>query len=107
MTGFASVTCLTIVAEAIVGERLVHALAASGAQGWTSSMAQGQGPSAHGDVSDIEGGNIRIETLVSEEVATRIWEVLERDYFPHYAVSAWEYDVKVARLARYSDDSKS
>ena len=23
-------------------------------------------------------------------------------FFPHYAVSAWQYDVKVARLARYS-----
>lgn len=104
MTDFSSVTCLTIVAESIVQERLVRALAASGAQGWTMSMAQGQGPSAHGDVSDIEGGNVRIETLVSPEVAVRIWAALERDFFPHYAVSAWQYDVKVARLARYSDE---
>jgi hypothetical protein len=48
---------------------------------------------------------VRIETLVSPEVAVRIWAALERDFFPHYAVSAWQYDVKVARLARYSDES--
>lgn len=106
MAEFSRVTCLTIVAESVISERLLEAISACGARGWTTSMAEGHGPSGHG-VSGIEGGNVRLETLVSEEVATRIWEVLERDYFPHYAVSAWEYDVKVARLARYSDDSKS
>lgn len=106
MADFSRVTCLTIVAESVVADRLLDAIASCGARGWTLSMAEGHGPSGHG-VSGIEGGNVRLETLVSEEVATRIWEVLERDYFPHYAVSAWEYDVKVARLARYSDDSKS
>jgi hypothetical protein len=64
-------------------------------------MAQGHGPSHHG-VSGIEGGNVRVETLVSEDVAARIWSRLESDFFPHYAVSAWAYDVRVARMARYS-----
>lgn len=101
MTNFSGVTCVTIVAEAVIEDRLLEALAASGARGWTVSMAQGHGPSAHG-VSGIEGGNVRIETLVGDDVATRIWDMLERDFFPHYAVSAWAYEVRVARLARYA-----
>ncbi|MDP4906608.1 MAG: hypothetical protein NWR17_05015 [Candidatus Nanopelagicales bacterium] len=64
-------------------------------------MAEGHGPSGHG-VSGIEGGNVRIETLVSVDVAQSIWDMLERDFFPHYAVSAWAYDVRVARVARYT-----
>ena len=104
MTEFNRVTCLTVVAESLMQERLLDALSACGAQGWTLMMAQGHGPSRHG-VSGIEGGNVRIETLVSREVAARIWELLERDFFPHYAVSAWAYDVSVARLARYSSDA--
>jgi len=95
--------CVTIVAEAIIEDRVTQALIQCGALGWTSSMAEGHGPSAHGGVSEIQGGNVRIETLVSAEVGAAIWRVLEADFFPHYAVSAWEYDVKVARLARYAD----
>ncbi|MGI9197094.1 MAG: P-II family nitrogen regulator [Candidatus Nanopelagicales bacterium] len=101
MSHFAQVTCVTIVAESLVQDRLLQALTACGARGWTVTMADGHGPSAHG-VSGIEGGNARIETLVSGEVATRIWTMLEADFFPHYAVTAWAYDVSVARVARYS-----
>lgn len=101
VSGFGSVTCLTIVAESVLEERLLAVVEDCGARGWTVSMAQGHGPSHHG-VSGIEGGNVRVETLVTEEVAARIWSALEAEFFPHYAVSAWAYDVRVARLARYS-----
>ena len=101
MTEFSRVTCVTVVAESVIQERLVQAVQGCGAQGWTMTMAQGHGPSAHG-VSGIEGGNVRLETLVSAEVAARIWSALEADFFPYYAVSAWAYDVSVARVARYS-----
>ena len=101
MPDFAQVTCVTIVAESLVQDRLLQALATCGARGWTVTMADGHGPSAHG-VSGIEGGNARIETLVSGEVAALIWAMLEADFFPHYAVTAWAYDVSVARVSRYS-----
>lgn len=101
MTDFTSITCLTIVAEAIIEDRLLRMLDSCGARGWTVSMAQGHGPDGHG-VSGIEGGNVRIESLVTDDVARRVWEALERDFFPHYAVSAWASDVRVARIARYT-----
>lgn len=101
MSDHGSVTCLTVVAESVLEERLLAVIDECGAKGWTVSMAQGHGPSHHG-VSGIEGGNVRVETLVSDEVAHRIWQALERDFFPNYAVSAWAYDVRVARMARYS-----
>jgi nitrogen regulatory protein P-II 2 len=101
MSDFSSVTCLTIVAEGVLEERLLALVERCGARGWTVSMAQGHGPSHHG-VSAIEGGNVRIETLVADDVASRIWGGLESDFFPHYAVSAWAYDVRVARIARYA-----
>jgi nitrogen regulatory protein P-II 2 len=101
MSDFGRVTCLTIVAESVLEERLLVVIDECGARGWTVSMAQGHGPSSHG-VSGIEGGNVRVETLVAEDVAARIWSALEADFFPHYAVSAWAYDVRVARMGRYS-----
>jgi hypothetical protein len=34
-------------------------------------------------------------------VSEKIWQLLERDYFPDFAVSAWLTDVEVARPDRY------
>jgi len=101
MSDFGSVTCLTIVAESVIEERILAMVEACGARGWTVSMAEGDGPSHHG-ASGMEGGNVRVETLVTDDVAERIWASLETDFFPHYAVSAWAYDVRVARMGRYS-----
>ncbi len=102
MTALGRIVCVTIVAEALLERRLVEDLARCGAQGWTAMVGHGHGPGHHG-VSGFEGGNVRIETLVGHETADRIWAILERDYFPNYAVTAWAYDANVARVARYGD----
>lgn len=95
-----SVVCVTIVAESILEGRLVEDLRSAGALGWTITSAHGEGPRGR-RVSDFEGGNVRVETLVSEEVAERIWRRLADDYFPNYAITAWTNEVRVARPDRY------
>jgi nitrogen regulatory protein P-II 2 len=95
-----SVVCVTIVAEAILEGRLVDDLQTAGARGWTITSAHGEGPRGR-RVSDIEGGNVRVETLVSEDVAERIWNRLAEAYFPNYAITAWTHEVQVARPDRY------
>jgi hypothetical protein len=49
----------------------------------------------------MTGGNIRLETVVGEGVVDTILSALEKDYFPHYAVSCWVSDVEVIRVDRY------
>jgi len=95
-----TVICVVIVAESILESRLVDDLKAAGALGWTITAARGQGPRER-RVSEIEGGNVRVETLVSPKVAARIWELLSADYFSDYAIAAWTHEVQVARLERY------
>lgn len=95
-----SVVCVTIVAESILESRLVDDLRAAGALGWTITSAHGEGPRGR-RVSDIEGGNVRVETLVSEDVAEHIWNRLAQAYFPNYAITAWTNTVQVARPDRY------
>ena len=102
MPDLTTVTCVTVVAESLIQQELARAIEKCGARGWTVTMAQGTGPGAHG-VSGIEGGNIRFEALVSADTAARIWAVLESDFFPYYAVTAWSYDVQVSRAARFAD----
>lgn len=91
---------LTVVIEASLAHRLEDALIECGAKGFTSGLAHGTGPK-HNRISDIEGGNVRIETVVSEEVLEKVLEKLKNEYFPHYAVSCWVSDVEVVRDDRY------
>lgn len=96
-----SVALLTIVAESILEKRLLDDLRDAGATGWTVSPAQGQGP-RNRRVSEVEGGNIRVEILGSAQLCEAVWEKLHVDYFPHYAVSAWQSEVLVSRYGRYT-----
>ena len=96
-----TVTCMVIVAESILEPGLLRDLAACGALGWTVTPSRGHGP-RNRRVSELEGGNIRVETLVSVEVAQRIWDLLEDRYFTDYALAAWQYEVQVARPERYT-----
>ena len=91
---------LTIVAEQGLENRLVTLVHQSGAKGHTISSSHGEGPRGQ-RFGDITGGNIRLETVVSEDVVDTIVAVLQADYFPHYAVSCWVSDVEVIREDRY------
>ena len=93
-------TLLTLVAESGLEKRLTALVVEKGAHGYTVSGAYGQGPRP-GHASDISGGNVRIETVVTREVAQAILQTLETDYFPHYALSCWLSDVEVIREDRY------
>lgn len=96
-----TVTCMVIVAESVLEQGLLRDLASCGALGWTITSSRGHGP-RNRRVSELEGGNIRVETLVSPAVAELIWIVLEERYFPSYAIAAWQHDVVVAREQRYT-----
>ena len=91
---------LTVVAEAAIEHRLIKDIERLGAKGFTVSPAHGKGP-RNQRTGDLEGGNIRLETVVSNDVLEGILEVLETSYFPHYACSAWVSQVEVVRDERY------
>jgi len=95
------VALLTVVTESLVENRLLEDLSACGVAGWTITPARGVGP-ANRRLSEIEGGNSKIEVLASREVVEKVWEVLTSKYFPNYAVTAWQSQVLVSRFDRYS-----
>lgn len=101
MTGRRKIQCVVIVTESVLEAKLLRTLEQAGSRGWTISTARGRGPN-DSRISDIDGGQIRVETLVSEEVAERIWGLLEGMYFHDYAMAAWSYDVAVHRVERYT-----
>jgi nitrogen regulatory protein P-II 2 len=93
-------TLLTIVAEAILKDRLLAELEKAGAKGYTLTECEGAG-SRHRRVSETMGANIKIETIVSAAVADRLLATLANDYFPKFAVIAYLSPVAVVRGEKY------
>lgn len=91
---------VTIVAERILEQRLIEALEKLGARGHTITDAHGRG-SRGVRASEWEGPDVRIETLVSADVADAVVEYIAQKYFEHYAVIVYVQDAEVVRGEKY------
>jgi hypothetical protein len=91
---------LTVIAESLLKERLIQDVREAGARGYTITDAEGEGRRQR-RVGEILGANIRLETIVSPEVADRLLEVISMEYFERYAVVAYLTTVNVIRGEKY------
>ncbi len=91
---------VTIIAEAVLEERMIRDLRRLGAKGYTIGTVRGEGTrGVH--ASDWAGQNLRIEVLVPPEAAERILNHIAKTYFSNYAVIAYMADVAVVRPEKY------
>jgi nitrogen regulatory protein P-II 2 len=91
---------ITIIAEALLEDRLIRDVKTCGAKGYTITQAHGEGTRGI-RASQWEGGNIKLETIVSEAVADAILEMVASKYFQHFAVIAYLENVAVVRGEKY------
>ena len=103
-----TIELITVVTESVLKDRLTQDLRRLGVRGWTITAAQGEGP-RNRRVSEVDGGNIRVEVLADPETIERIWKMLNDFYFTNYAVAAWQSPALVSRPDRYTvnDPAKS
>lgn len=95
-----SLRLVTIVAERLLKERLLGELRELGAKGYTLTEVKGEG-SRGVRASEWEGRNIKLETVVSVEVAEKIVEYVAQHYFQHHAVIIYTQQVEVVRGDKY------
>jgi nitrogen regulatory protein PII len=95
-----TLSLLTIVTEAVLEEHLIAELKRLGAKGCTVSDVRGEG-SRGARSAEFGQSNIKIETIVSPEVANAALERLAAEYFPHYAMIAYIENVQVMRGEKY------
>jgi nitrogen regulatory protein P-II 2 len=91
---------VTIIAEPVLEESLTRELLRLGATGFTVCSIRGRG-SRGLRTGDIPGDGVRIETLVSADVADAILERAAASWFPDYSVVAWKSTVEVVRGDKY------
>lgn len=87
---------VSIIIENLLKDEVIKLIRDHGATGFTITKVEGEG-SRGTRAQDWEGRNLKIETLVSSEVADTIMESLSDEYFEDYAVIAWLVEVTVLR----------
>ncbi len=100
MTGTAQVRLVTIVAEAVLEASIIALLKEVGVSGYTATDARGEGSRGR-RTGEIPGDNVRIETLVAAETASRLMAEVAERWFADYAIVAWIGDVEVVRGGKY------
>lgn len=95
------VKLVTIIAESLAREALVHLLDEVGAHGYTLFPVEGKGAQGIREGGIGEYANIQMEVILPDQPATRLLERLERDYFPRYTMIAFESDVRVLRSLKF------
>ncbi|MBK8397665.1 MAG: transcriptional regulator [Leptospiraceae bacterium] len=91
---------ITIISLDVLEEKIISGIKSLGVKGYTVSEAHGEGLSMRRD-DNWEGRNIRIEILASVELTEKIFELLQKDYFPKYKMIAFSHEVKVLRKEKF------
>jgi nitrogen regulatory protein P-II 2 len=91
---------VTIIAERILRSRLVNEVQALGARGFTITEVSGEG-SRGVRASEWEGSNVKLELIVSPDVADGIVGHVAATYFAYHAVIIYVQDVDVVRGEKY------
>jgi nitrogen regulatory protein P-II 2 len=92
---------VTIVCEALAREPLKALLREAGAHGYTLFTVEGQGAKGPRLADIQEFANIQVEVIVPSAVAGQLLARLEKDFFPRYAMVAYESDVRVLRRDKF------
>jgi nitrogen regulatory protein P-II 2 len=91
---------VTIIIEAAVEARLIDDVKRLGVKGYSVGHVRGEGRSAS-QLQDLNGPSMRLETIVTDEIAEAILAHLEAEYFGRYAVVVWASPVTVLRPERF------
>ena len=96
-----AVRLVTIISEALARGAVTRLLRDVGAQGWTVFEVEGFGATGERTGEMAEFRNIQVEVIVPAAVCEQLMERLERDFFPKYAMVAYETDVRVRRAGKF------
>lgn len=93
---------VTIVTESMLETELCEALSELGASGFTVTDARGSGSRGVRDAGWSSSGNVRIEVVCSDAIASSIGDYVRDKYYENYAMILFESDIRVLRSGKFS-----
>lgn len=91
---------VSVICDDALEIHLVEDLKKCGVKGFTLEEAKGFGIHSKRD-NELEGRNIKIETIVDNETSEKIFLMLEEKYFKKLVIIAYVSDVKVLREEKF------
>jgi nitrogen regulatory protein PII len=92
---------VTVICEALARVAVTKLLREVGAHGYTLSQVEGVGSKGERTAEIAELANIKVEVVVPAAVCEQLMERLQREFFPKYAIIAYESDVHVVRSEKF------
>lgn len=92
---------VTVVCETLAREHLTRLLVEVGAHGYTLFPVEGEGSHGRrpGDIAEF--GNIQVQVVVPPAVAGQVMARLQTEFFPRFAMIAYESDIQVLRPGKF------
>ncbi|MDA7086879.1 transcriptional regulator [Pseudomonas sp. SA3-5] len=94
-------TLLTVICEAALEKKLLADLETLGAPGWTISDARGRGGRGVRSAGWDTEGNIRVEIICARDIAERLADHLQEQYYANFAMVCYLAQVEVLRPEKF------
>ncbi|MBP9865363.1 MAG: transcriptional regulator [Candidatus Omnitrophica bacterium] len=92
---------LTVITEQRIEKEILPMIKTLGAHGYTITDARGEGSRGGRGGSWDETANIRIEIVCESDVAERIAQKLQKDYYANYAMILFMADIQTMRDEKF------
>ncbi len=92
---------ITIICEALAREPLSELLHSMNVSGFTWFEVQGEGHQGVRFAEMEEFANIQVEVILSPARAEQLLDILQKEFFPKYAMIAYESDVRILRASKF------
>ncbi len=100
MMDLTRMTLVTVVTERLIAPQIVREMRTLGARGVTTTDVHGDGTrGVH--ASEWEGPNVKIETVVPDDIGEALLAHIAARYFAHHAVIVYRHAVDVVRSEKY------
>lgn len=92
---------VTIVCEAYAKAAVTKLLREVGAHGHTLFPVEGSGSQGERPADIPEYANIQVEVILQPDAADLLLQRLAAEFFPRYAMVAFESDIRVLRASKF------
>lgn len=92
---------VTIICEALAREPIKKVLKEVGAHGYTLFTVEGDGTRGRRLADIQEFANIQVEVIVPPDVAEKLLKRLHDEFFPQFAMVAYDTDILVLRREKF------